>query len=434
MQEATKPTIFISSTIYDFGDLRSALKYWLEQLGYEVMLSEFNDFTKPLDENSYTACLKAIESASHFILLIGARTGGIYDAAEKVSITRMEYRAAYDLVKAGRMKLITFVREGLWNVKEDRKALRTLLINEHAKEKELDESQVAEMINHPSTFVNDAEATFSFLHEVGRIDEMKRAIVGKAALPLGNWIHPFSTFEDIVKTLGTVLNTSRNLSTIALTTNLKHELLSNLAELTSKSKKGELHLHTFYGDLARREFKGDYDDSSTMPARYLKWLVMYVIYIATRHVLASQFINQALTSGIFLEYDFSLNSYKFGVLHNALFQLRKEVNRMNDFREGYFKERLNAFLDMYAPANNPSVKSDKSLTVSNQVLVPIFACLDCEHNITQLSVALIKALEGDSNPLLNLKLNPSTPLQDDAEMIKAETPTAEDIEEWLISF
>src|SRR5689334_2746801 len=98
MQEPTKPTIFISSTIYDFGDLRSALKYWLEQLGYEVMLSEFNDFTKPLDENSYTACLKAIESASHFILLIGARTGGIYDAAEKVSITRMEYRAAYDLV------------------------------------------------------------------------------------------------------------------------------------------------------------------------------------------------------------------------------------------------------------------------------------------------------------------------------------------------
>lgn len=39
-----KPVVFISSTIYDFRDLRSALKFWLEEFGYEVMASEWNDF------------------------------------------------------------------------------------------------------------------------------------------------------------------------------------------------------------------------------------------------------------------------------------------------------------------------------------------------------------------------------------------------------
>jgi hypothetical protein len=62
------------------------------------MLSDFNDFTKPLEQNSYEACLRAIESPDYFILLIGARVGGFYEPAQKVSITRIEYRKAYELV------------------------------------------------------------------------------------------------------------------------------------------------------------------------------------------------------------------------------------------------------------------------------------------------------------------------------------------------
>lgn len=97
----SKPVIYISSTIYDFQDLRSALKFWLEELGYEVMLSDFNDFTKPLETNSYEACLRAIARADYFILLMGARVGGFYDAVNNISITRMEYRTAYELVEQG---------------------------------------------------------------------------------------------------------------------------------------------------------------------------------------------------------------------------------------------------------------------------------------------------------------------------------------------
>src|SRR5438046_1376403 len=133
-----KPVIYISSTIYDFKDLRSALKYWLGELGYEVMLSDFNDFDKPLDENSYLACLRAIEKASYFILLVGARVGGLYDSPNKISITRQEYRTAYELVNAQKLKLITFVRQDLWDIREDRSALEEFLIADYKSQAEVD--------------------------------------------------------------------------------------------------------------------------------------------------------------------------------------------------------------------------------------------------------------------------------------------------------
>ncbi|MBI3797446.1 MAG: DUF4062 domain-containing protein [Deltaproteobacteria bacterium] len=52
-----KPKVFVSSTIYDFHDLRSALKLWLEEYGYEVLMSDFNDFPQLPDKNSYESCL-----------------------------------------------------------------------------------------------------------------------------------------------------------------------------------------------------------------------------------------------------------------------------------------------------------------------------------------------------------------------------------------
>jgi hypothetical protein len=117
------PTFFLSSTIYDFKDLRSAIKYYLEQQGCRVLASDFNDFPKPLDVHSYEACLKAIAEADYFVLLIGARVGGWFDEATQVSITQREYREAYRLHQEGRLKLLSFVRADVWRMRDDRKLL-----------------------------------------------------------------------------------------------------------------------------------------------------------------------------------------------------------------------------------------------------------------------------------------------------------------------
>lgn len=64
-----KPTFFISSTIYDFRDLRSAIKFYLEEQGCTVLASEFNDFAQSVETHSYEACLKQIQAADYFVLL-----------------------------------------------------------------------------------------------------------------------------------------------------------------------------------------------------------------------------------------------------------------------------------------------------------------------------------------------------------------------------
>jgi hypothetical protein len=427
----SKPKIYISSTIYDFRDLRSALKYWLEGLGYEVMLSEFNDFTKPLDENSYTACLRAVEQANYFILLIGARVGGFYATPQKVSITRMEYRTAYELLLSKKIKLVTFVREDLWNVREDRNALRDFLINDYKAHREIDTTDIHQIVRHPSKFVNDVEATFDFLNEVSRANEMKQAMAGRGDFPVGNWIHQFSTFEDITKTLSALFGTGRRLSRVALITNLKRELLSNLIHLTSKSKDKRINLHTFYADLARKHFKGGWADSSSMPSRYVKWLVMYLIAKVYSKRLSTQFIDQALTSGEFLEFDFELNSYKIGQMHDALFQLKRQVAQLNSFGEGYLDERVTDFILKYSPKNNPSVNGDGDMFIDNEELVVPLACYDCEMNVAILCIALLKALDGDYSRLTNLQLRPPNPIESEAERIEQENATIEELIEWV---
>lgn len=113
-----KPKIFVSSTVHEFRDLRSSLKFWLGEFGYQVQLSEFNDFEKNLDNNSYKACLDSIEKVQYFILFIGSRVGGFYSKKDKISITQKEYLKAYQCAKDNGLRLIIFVRQNLWDVKE----------------------------------------------------------------------------------------------------------------------------------------------------------------------------------------------------------------------------------------------------------------------------------------------------------------------------
>ena len=135
---ADKPKVFVSSTIYDFRDLRSALKFWLEELGFEVLLSEHNDFPVQADLNSYETCMQTIDDCDYLIILVGGRVGGWYDKDKRISITQAEYRRGYEQLTEGRIKVIAFVRQDIWDVREDRNELERLLKNEALLSAELD--------------------------------------------------------------------------------------------------------------------------------------------------------------------------------------------------------------------------------------------------------------------------------------------------------
>ncbi len=424
--ETNRPRVFVSSTIYDFRDLRSALKFWLEELGYEVMQSEFNDFRKELDRNSYEACLKTIDESDYFILFVGGRVGGWYDAANKVSITQMEYRRAYERLKDGRLKLIVFVRQEVWDIREDRKALEQFLKDEAAKDGERDDPTVAAVINHPSRFVTDADFVFGFLKEIGRLGEMKLAVAGEQPLPIGNWIHRFTTFRDIIDALRAEFRVSVGMRKAAQIANLKAELTGNLRTLFTKSDSKVRPLYE-WATPARQQLTGGFGDSSTYEGKYLVRLGMFVLWAGgVGKNLKTMFLDEALNSGEFLEFDHQQDSYVVGKVQQALINLKDQIERLRFGEEAFSALKRQQLVEAFKPKKNQT-----AVRVTNDELVLVFAAHDLQANIVRLSEAIYQALDGNPSAIDKLNLYPSSPFVEENERISEERPTTSAIQAWL---
>src|SRR3712207_4697824 len=119
-----KPKIFISSTIYDLGDARGALKHVLnKQYGLDVYTSESPDFPIINNQHSYDVCLNRLKECDLAIALIDTRYGGIYETKQgsPISITRKEVRVAQE---AG-IPIWTFVRTQTWEERKKFKDFRS---------------------------------------------------------------------------------------------------------------------------------------------------------------------------------------------------------------------------------------------------------------------------------------------------------------------
>ena len=71
-----KLKIFVSSTCYDLSIIRSQLKSFIENMGYEAVLSEYNDIFYDPQDHTHESCVKEIANSDVVILIIGSRFGG----------------------------------------------------------------------------------------------------------------------------------------------------------------------------------------------------------------------------------------------------------------------------------------------------------------------------------------------------------------------
>lgn len=421
-----RPKVFISSTIYDFRDLRSALKYWLEELGYDVLLSEHNDFPVQADLNSYVACLEAIDDCDYFILLVGSRVGGLFDAANQVSITQAEYRRAYDRLAAGTLKLASFVRQELWDVREDRRELERLLTNDALRIAELPSGEIDKITTHRSKFANDAAFTFAFLNEIARNDEMRAAVIGDGRLPVGNWIRQFKEFRDIIDALKVEFRIGANLLRTALLANLKAEITSNF-QVLSHMNGDTVHPTYQWGCCARQSLHGSIDGSSDFDGQHLKWLGIFAaIGCGLGRNLSTSALEEAITSGEFLDFDRQANAFVVGPMQDSLLLLKRSIDRLRWNEELMDPNSRTKMAREFAPLD-----ANRQLTIRNLQLIPILSIHDSQSNVVALSRAIYKAADGDYSELATVQLFGDSPLDEENETMQRERPTKEQIERWL---
>lgn len=100
-----RPKVFVSSTYYDLKHIRASVEIFVENLGFEAILSEGGsiayDPSQPLDES----CYREAQSSDIFVLIVGGRYGSEASkpasevrarADEFESITRREFSRAHD--------------------------------------------------------------------------------------------------------------------------------------------------------------------------------------------------------------------------------------------------------------------------------------------------------------------------------------------------
>lgn len=416
-----KPTFFISSTIYDFRDLRSALKFYLEEQGCKVLASEFNDFQKPLGPHSYEACLQAIKSADYFILLIGTRVGGWYNQDAQISITQREYREAYELHQAGKLKLLNFVRSDVWQVKEDRRELVKFLDTT-----DLDSEVRNSIANHTSKSASNADFLIKFINEVGRNNETSLAVKQKGPAPTGNWIHVFSGFRDIIDVLNAHILSSIPIEAMTARRLLRRELRDVLGQCLMKLDD-TVHGPRFWIDRFHEEHPISLKDRSEEFTKVTTKRWDPIASIAM-HLLGPRQINlvvlpQVLAKPTFLQFDLASNSFRETPVQNALVKLQQEVVRFN---VAITADNLSVVFK-YTPVRRKA--NATSVEIETIKLAGLLNLLDRWSNIVDQCSSLLKYLDGAE--FTPPSLRPDSPIQGMQEMLDAERPSDSDIDAYL---
>ncbi|HCM0916311.1 TPA: DUF4062 domain-containing protein [Vibrio parahaemolyticus] len=106
-----KPTVFVSSTCFDLGQVRSDIRDLIQTFGLEPILSEYDSFPVSPDTDTISNCLRNVrEKADIFVLIIGGRYG--FQTENGKSITNLEYLEA----KKKGIPIYVFVNSNIMNI------------------------------------------------------------------------------------------------------------------------------------------------------------------------------------------------------------------------------------------------------------------------------------------------------------------------------
>lgn len=197
--------IFVSSTCYDLSAIRSQIRSFIFSLGYEPIMSDYNDVLYDPRIHTHTSCIEEVNSCDLIILIVGSRFGGkaipeaiskldfenIFEKSksieklktrENISVTQLEILKAVEID----IPIFTFIDNRLYNDHElyEKNKGKFLKIGKEEQIKDLIKLIDFPSIDKPET----AEFIFEFINFLRHRTK-------------GNSINTFSKFEDIELTL-----------------------------------------------------------------------------------------------------------------------------------------------------------------------------------------------------------------------------------------
>ncbi|KTF15339.1 hypothetical protein ATS76_17565 [Pseudoalteromonas sp. 10-33] len=193
-----KLRVFVSSTCYDLGVVRSELRPFIKSLGHEPVMSDYADILYDPRSHTHDSCIKEVPNCDMVVLIIGSRFGGtgipsilenfdfehlkstsskaeLLESKDKLSITQLE------ILKAAEhsIPIYAFVDEKVFH-------------DHHVYEKNKGKPEVIDAIEFPSIQKKEtAKYIFEFINYLthrthnnsilpfSRLDEIKDNLVGQ---------------------------------------------------------------------------------------------------------------------------------------------------------------------------------------------------------------------------------------------------------------
>jgi hypothetical protein len=303
-----RPAVFLSSTISDFADLRSALGFYLEKSGFRVFMSETTTFPVNPSHSNFEQCFELIDRCRYYILLVGTKRGTWYKINES-TVTQEEFRRARrKSEQTGNIHIFTFVRDEVWKFVEEYR-------NSGGSFK-------------PSA-VEDIEFTSRFLDEITRASDFSKAQNIGDSFPKGTWVSRFNRFSDIVDVLA---------RSMRIDTNRRMEILRGLAldelvtiiracfdDFTTSRRAYAIFepLMPIIESKSSKDFK--------MTAREVRYLPSVAIMALSFNNLKTEALSNIISSGEWLEYDSNEKRYKKSSVMILTEVLIGEINRVKNY-------------------------------------------------------------------------------------------------------
>lgn len=383
----TPPSVFISSTVREFRDLRSAIAYTLRAQGFTVYQSEASDFDIHGDRSAIEECLANIRDCDFYILLVGNTRGNLFE--DGISITRQEYRTARDaFLSTGRPRLFFYLRE-----------TTELALQGNRK------AQSAAGIDDPN-------------HLVSFIDEIQRPGIEGAP----NYLTRFRDFEHLMNSLVIRMNLGRTLSEKIIRHSLLSELLSNLSNMVWRSGTSAYLRHR-YMHKTRESIQitpEDVDQNVLITDDQVISLTFSLVGRTRSANLKTRSIEDALDRGVFLTFNPTSGSLQESVLHKALQQTFEDIQALR-YLDRTITDQVEWDTSILVAIKARWRGRPSPLAIPGFNLASAFRHYDLMEDIFQEHLALCQVLLGFSEELPSYHRRPLTPLgEQEQQKIRAE--------------